>query len=185
VENLVGYARVSTVDQESALQHDALSKVGCHEVFTDCVSGSKHECPELTKLLDYLRPGDVLVVWKLDRLGRSVQHLIEVVNTLATRNIGFRSLTEGFDTTTSGGKLIFHVIASIAQFERDIIRERTVAGLQAARARGRAGGRRPKLNDKQIAMIRPMNASREHTVSAIAETFKVTRPTIYRVRENA
>src|SRR3954452_21699633 len=134
---LVGYARVSTQDQILALQQDALDKAGCERIFTDTASGAKAERKGLDEALAYVRAGDTLVVWKLDRLGRSIRHLIDVIKALQERGIGFVSLTEQIDSTTSGGKLVFHVFAALAEFERDIIRERTQAGLSAARARGR------------------------------------------------
>src|SRR6266545_5471384 len=144
----VGYARVSTLEQNLDLQKDALTKAGCERIFTDRISGAKSERPGLTDALEFVREGDVLVVWKLDRLGRSLQQLIETVTGLAARGIEFRSLTEQIDTTTPGGKLIFHIFGSLAEFERDLIRERTKAGLTAARARGRIGGR-PKGGDEK------------------------------------
>jgi DNA invertase Pin-like site-specific DNA recombinase len=138
---LIGYARVSTFEQTLDLQQDALTKAGCEQTFTDTISGSVAERPGLQNALLYLREGDTLVVWRLDRLGRSLKHLIDTITTLHERDIGFRSLTENIDTTTSSGKLIFHVFGALAEFERDLIRERTQAGLAAARARGRHGGR--------------------------------------------
>lgn len=184
--SLIGYARVSTADQDPALQHDALIKAGADpdRLFTDEASGSLRERPQLTRCLEYLRPGDTLVVWKLDRLGRSLVHLIETVTALGERGIGFRSLTEGFDTTTAGGKLLFHVLGALAEFERTIIRERTMAGLASARARGRKGGRREKLDAGQQALIRELYGDgKGRTVTALAKSFKVSRPTIYRVLE--
>src|SRR5215210_5082854 len=142
---LVGYARVSTQDQTLALQKDALEQAGCERIFTDTLSGTKAEWPGLTEALEYVRSGDSLVVWKLDRLGRSLRHLIETIRQLHERGVGFKSLTEQIDTTTSGGKLVFHVFGALAEFERDLIRERTQAGLAAARARGRQGGRPKSL----------------------------------------
>src|SRR5918995_2311457 len=138
--HLLGYARVSTTDQQPQLQVDALERAGCYRVFTETASGARADRPILEQLLDQLRPGDTLVVWKLDRLGRSLRHLVETISELADRGIGFRSLQEAIDTTTPGGKLVFHVFAALAEFERDLIRERTSAGLAAARARGRPGG---------------------------------------------
>src|SRR5207245_9063504 len=132
----VGYARVSTQDQTLDLQNDALEKIGCSKIFTDTASGAKAERPGLTDALAYVREGDTLVVWRLDRLGRSLKHLIETITSLNNRRVGFKSIMENIDTTTSGGKLIFHMFGALAEFERDIIRERTNAGLQAARARG-------------------------------------------------
>ncbi len=178
--NSVGYARVSTGDQDHAMQREALTAAGCVKIFSETASGALRERPELARLLEYLRPGDTLIVWKLDRLGRSIQHLIEVVTTLAERDIGFRSLTEGFDTTTPGGKLLFHVLGALAQFERDLIRERTMAGLATARAAGRTGGRRPKLTQRQLEMARQMHDSGTHTITAIADVLNVARSTVYR-----
>lgn len=156
---LIGYARVSTIEQTLDLQQDALRKAGCEQVFTDRISGAKSERPGLRQALDFVRSGDILVVWKLDRLGRSLKQLIEIVSELQKRDIGFRSLTENIDTTSPGGKLIFHIFGSLAEFERDLIRERTLAGLAAARARGRRGGRprAASLNDeRKIARARAL-----------------------------
>jgi DNA invertase Pin-like site-specific DNA recombinase len=138
----VGYARVSTFEQTLDLQLDALQKVHCQQIYTDTASGANAVRPGLEKALEHLRPGDTLVVWRLDRLGRSLRHLIDTITTLEQRGIGFKSLSESIDTTTSTGKLVFHLFGAIAEFERDLIRERTQAGLQAARARGRRGGTR-------------------------------------------
>ena len=138
---LLGYARVSTAGQQPQLQVDALDRAGCYRVFTETASGARTDRPTLEQVLDQLRPGDTLVAWKLDRLGRSLRHLVDTVTSLAERGVGFRSLQEAIDTTTPGGKLVFHVFAALAEFERDLIRERTAAGLAAARARGRHGGR--------------------------------------------
>ncbi len=152
---LIGYARVSTQDQTLDLQKDALEKIGCSKIFTDTASGATTERKGLEEALSYVREGDTLVVWRLDRLGRSLQHLIETITKLNNRKIGFKSITENIDTTTSGGKLIFHIFGALAEFERDIIRERTLAGLQAARARGRLGGKpkAPALNTpKKVAL---------------------------------
>lgn len=178
---LIGYARVSTRDQHAEAQHDALTAAGCAKVFTDKASGKLASRPKLDAALAYLRPGDTLVCTKLDRLGRSVHNLVELGLALAERGIDLRVLHQGIDTATPGGKLTFHILAAIAEFERDLISERTKDGLEAARARGRKGGRRPKLNERQVAMVKQMAASGEHTISAIAETFKVSRPTIYAV----
>jgi DNA invertase Pin-like site-specific DNA recombinase len=138
---LIGYARVSTTDQTLALQRDALERVDCERIFTDTASGSIADRHGLEEAISQLRPGDALVVWRLDRLGRSLRHLIETITELHARGVGFKSLAEQIDTTTSGGKLIFHIFGALAEFERDIIRERTQAGLAAARARGRQGGK--------------------------------------------
>jgi DNA invertase Pin-like site-specific DNA recombinase len=180
VGHLLGYARVSTFDQNPSLQRDALKAAGCFRVFTDKASGVLDNRKELAKVLDQLRPGDTLVVWRLDRLGRSLRHLIETVTALAEGNIGFRSLTENIDTTTASGKLVFHIFGAIAEFERDLIRDRTMAGLTAARARGRVGGRPPALTPGKLAIARQMYASRQHTMQAIAEVVGVSRATLYR-----
>lgn len=177
---LVGYARVSTQDQNADLQEDALSKAGCEKVFTDKASGAQADRPQLEAALSYLREGDVLVVWRLDRLGRSLKHLITVVSDLEDRGVGFRSLSESIDTTTSAGKLIFHVFAALAEFERDLIRERTKSGLEAARARGRKGGRKPSLSPKKIEVARRMYKDGDSTVAEIAKVLGVSRATIYR-----
>jgi DNA invertase Pin-like site-specific DNA recombinase len=147
---LIGYARVSTHEQTLNLQQDALQKAGCSKIFTDTASGAKTERIGLEEALNYVRKGDSLVVWRLDRLGRSLPHLISTMTDLEERGIGFKSLTENIDTTTSGGKLIFHIFGALAEFERNLIRERTTAGLSAARARGRRGGRPKSLTGKQL-----------------------------------
>lgn len=178
--DLLGYARVSTADQDAQLQHDALTAAGCYRVFTDVTSGALDHRPQLEVVFDQLRPGDTLVVWRLDRLGRSLPHLIQTVRELHDREVGFRSLQENIDTTTSGGRLIFHVFGALAEFERDITRERTQAGLAAARARGRSGGRPSALTDDQITVARQMYDSGDYTVTAIARALGVSRATIYR-----
>lgn len=177
---LIGYARVSTQDQHLELQKDALEKAGCEKIFTDIASGAKTERNGLENALAYLREGDILVVWKLDRLGRSLKHLIEIVNDLSEKNIGFQSLQEKIDTTTSCGKLIFHIFASLAEFERDIIRERTNAGLKAARARGRVGGRPRAMDDKKINMAKALVKDPNNSIKDICETLNVSRATLYR-----
>jgi DNA invertase Pin-like site-specific DNA recombinase len=169
---LIGYARVSTDDQNLDLQRDALQKAGCEQIFTDRISGTKDRRPGLEEALSHLRSGDTLVVWRLDRLGRSLRHLIDTVTTLQERGIGFKSLTESIDTTTSGGKLVFHIFGALAEFEREIIRERTNAGLQAARARGRNGGRPKKLTNKQIQMLQHLAADKKHSVKEICLSVK-------------
>ncbi len=148
---LVGYARISTTDQTLALQEDALRVAGCAEVFHDVASGVADARSGLAEALAFLRDGDTLVVWKLDRLGRSLRHLIDTVNALSARGVGLRSLQEALDTTTPGGKLVFHVFGALAEFERELIVERTQAGLKAARARGRVGGRPPPLQLARLA----------------------------------
>ncbi len=180
VSSLLGYARVSTADQDAALQIDALKKAGCYKVFVDHASGSLDERPELSRLLDQIRPGDTLVVWRLDRLGRSIRHLIDSLTDLSGKDIGFRSLTENIDTTTPGGRLVFHVFAALAEFERDLIRERTNAGLSAARARGRQGGRPPTLTADQVKTARRLYEQRDMTVEQIGDVLGVSRTTIYR-----
>lgn len=175
----IGYARVSTIEQNPDLQHDSLKQAGCGKIFTDRASGAKAERPALNETLEYAREGDCLVVWRLDRLGRSLKHLIKTVEDLENRNIGFLSLQEGIDTTTSGGRLIFHIFGALAEFERNLIRERTHAGLSAARARGKMGGRKPKLNAAQIKTLRRMYDSRQHTVKEICKVMGITKPTFY------
>jgi DNA invertase Pin-like site-specific DNA recombinase len=178
--HLLGYARVSTTDQHPHLQVDALTVAGCYRVFTETASGARNDRPTLQQLLDQLRPGDTLVVWKLDRLGRSLRHLVDTVTGLADRGIGFRSLQEAIDTTTPGGKLVFHVFAALAEFERDLIRERTAAGLAAARSRGRHGGRPSVMTTHKARVAQEMYRSGQYTVAAIATTLGVSRPSIYR-----
>ena len=177
---LVGYARVSTVDQNPQLQHDALAAGGCSRVFTDKASGAASDRPQLAAALDFLRDGDTLVVWRLDRLGRSLKHLLEVVTALDERGVGFKSIHESIDTTTSTGRLVFHIFGALAEFERDLIKDRTTAGLAAARARGRVGGRKPVLTGQQIQVARSMYATGDSTVADIAKVLRVSRATIYR-----
>lgn len=177
----IGYARVSTGEQTLNLQLDALNAAGCGTIYQETASGAKADRPVLEEVLSYVRKGDTLVVWRLDRLGRSLAHLIDVVADLADRGIGFRSLTEQIDTTTSGGKLIFHVFGALAEFERDLIRERTHAGLAAARARGRTGGRPKKLTDpRQLELARSLYASGQSDVATICRTLGISRATLYR-----
>jgi len=182
---LVGYARVSTFDQTLDLQRDALQQAGCERVFTDTASGAQAERPGLAEALDFARAGDTLVVWRLDRLGRSLKHLIEVVTDLSERGIGFRSLSESIDTTTSGGKLVFHVFGALAEFERELIRERTQAGLAAARARGRKGGRPKTLTPKQVELLRDMYANKNNSIADITQTLRISKATLYRYLEAA
>ena len=181
----VGYARVSTLEQNEDLQTDALKKAGCERIFTDHASGAKASRPQLDRMLDMLRRGDTVVVWKLDRLGRSVQNLVDLMDRFQKMGVEFRSLTENMDTSTSGGVLIFNIFSALAQFERDLIRERTKAGLKAARARGRNGGRPRKLSDKDIAMVSQLYDSRTVTVQEIADRFNVSRSTIYKALERS
>ena len=177
----IGYARVSTGEQTLDLQLDALAKAGCGKIYQETASGAKADRPVLDEVLSYLRVGDTLVVWRLDRLGRSLEHLIDGVATLAERGIGFRSITEQIDTTTPGGKLIFHVFGALAEFERDLIRERTQAGLAAARARGRLGGRPKKLADtKKWELARTLYDGGQTDIETICATLGVSRATLYR-----
>ncbi|MDJ0358419.1 recombinase family protein [Paenarthrobacter sp. PH39-S1] len=178
--HFLGYARVSTSDQDAALQIDALVAAGCYRIFTDKASGSLESRPELDKLIDQIRPGDTLVVWRLDRLGRSLRNLIDQVTVLHQRDIGFKSLQETIDTTSSGGRLVFHVFGALAEFERDLIRERTNAGLAAARARGRTGGRPGLLTKDKLTTAKRLYEQQEMTVEKIGEVLGVSRSTIYR-----
>jgi DNA invertase Pin-like site-specific DNA recombinase len=177
---LIGYARISTQDQTLAPQRDALEKVGCEKILTDRVSSTKEERKGLTEALSHLREGDTLVVWRLDRLGRSLRHLIDTITALGERGVGFKSLQENIDTTTSGGKLVFHIFGSMAEFEREIIRERTLAGLASARSRGRKGGRPKALSDKEIQQVRELYKSNTLPVEDICRRFNITRMTLHR-----
>ena len=176
----IGYARVSTQDQTLNLQKDALEKLGCNKIFTDTASGAKAERIGLDEALEYVREGDTLVVWRLDRLGRSLKHFMETITELNNRKIGFKSIQENIDTTTSGEKLVFHIFGALAEFERDIIRERTQAGLQAARARGRKGGRPKSLTGKKTAMAQALYNDKNNTVDEICKTLNISRATLYR-----
>jgi DNA invertase Pin-like site-specific DNA recombinase len=177
---LIGYARVSTQDQTLTLQQDALKKAGCTRSFTDTASGAKTERKGLEEALSYLRSGDTLVVWRLDRLGRSLKDLISTMTDLSERGIGFKSLTEQIDTTTSGGKLIFHIFGALAEFERNLIRERTQAGLLAARARGRTGGRPKALRDRRLSMAQALYNNKQNSIADICQTLKISKATLYR-----
>src|SRR4051812_1300283 len=177
----IGYARVSTHEQNLDLQRDALQRAGCERIIEDTASGGKATRSGLAQALDILRPSDVLVVWRLDRLGRTLKHLIELMGDLERQGIGFQSTTEAIDTTTPGGKLVFHIFAALAEFERNLIRERTQAGLQAARARGRKGGRQKKLGDRQRALAVDLYRQKKHTVGEICQMVGgISRPTLYR-----
>lgn len=176
---LIGYAHISTTDQVLALQQDALTTAGCDRIFTDTASGARTDRPGLTEALSYVRSGDTLVVWRLDRLGRSLAHLIETVRDLQERGVHFRSLQEQLDAGTSGGKLVFHFFAALAEFERDLLTERTMAGLAAARARGRRGGRRG-LSAEKLRQLRTLAADRANSVPSICRTLKISRSTFYR-----
>jgi DNA invertase Pin-like site-specific DNA recombinase len=177
----IGYARVSTGEQTLDLQLDALRAAGCGKLYTETASGAKADRPVLDEVLSYVRKGDTLVVWRLDRLGRSLKHLIEVVAVLSERGIGFKSLTEQIDTTTPGGKLVFHVFGALAEFERDLIRERTHAGLAAARARGRLGGLPRKLAAAtQLELARTLYDGGQTDIATICQTLGISRATLYR-----
>lgn len=179
----IGYARVSTHEQTLDLQLDALEKAGCERVFRDTASGVRAERPGLGAALDFVRDGDTLVVWRLDRLGRSLQHLIELVTALQDRAVGLRSLQESIDTTSPSGKLVFHVFGALAEFERNLIQERTRAGLQAARARGRHGGRPKKLDDKKVELLYRLYDERQHPISELCKLLGISRTTLYRYLE--
>jgi DNA invertase Pin-like site-specific DNA recombinase len=174
----IGYARVSTTDQDLALQLDALAKAGCASVFEDKASGTKADRPGLAAALGFVREGDILTVWKLDRLGRSLPHLIETVNALETRGVSFRSLTEAIDTTTPGGRLIFHIFGALGQFERDLIRERTRAGLDTAATRGRQGGRKPVMTEEKLRRAQTLLVQ-GLTVREVAARIKVGKTALY------
>jgi DNA invertase Pin-like site-specific DNA recombinase len=176
----IGYARVSTLEQDEALQHDALTAAGCQRIFVDKASGKLEHRPALDAMLEQLRPGDSVTVWRLDRLGRSLRHLIDVVADLESRNVTFRSLNESIDTSTPGGKLTFHLFGALAEFERDLIRERTMAGLAAARARGRMGGRPTVWTPAKLKVARSMYAGGDHDVATIARVVGVSRASVYR-----
>lgn len=181
---LIGYARVSTAEQDTALQTDALNKAGCERIFEDTVSGAKADRPGLAEALAYLRDGDVLAVWRLDRLGRSLPHLIDTIAALEARGVGFRSLTEAIDTTTPGGRLIFHVFGALGQFERDLIRERTKAGLTAAAARGRKGGRKPVVTADKLQRAQDHIANGLNVREA-ATRLKVSKTALYAALQSA
>jgi DNA invertase Pin-like site-specific DNA recombinase len=182
----IGYVRVSKQEQHEALQIDALKEAGCEKWFLDKMTGSKAERKGLDEALAYLRPGDTLVLWKLDRAGRSLTHLIELLKGLKERDIEFISLTEQIDTTTPGGKLIFHLMGVLAEFEHDLIRERTNAGLAAAKARGRKGGRPRKLKTNgKVALARQMFTDQSHSIPEICTTLGISRATLYRYVKEA
>ena len=177
---LIGYARVSTQDQNPELQLDALRQAGCERIHEERASGAQRDRPELKAAIDYARSGDTIVVWKLDRLARSMKQLIETVEGLEERQIGFRSLTEAIDTTTSGGRLVFHIFGALAEFERSIIRERTRAGLDAARARGRTGGRPPALSADDHAAALALLRDPDIPVQDVADRMGVSLATLYK-----
>jgi DNA invertase Pin-like site-specific DNA recombinase len=175
----VGYARVSTHDQNLSLQLDALGRAGCQKIYQDQMSSMKADRPGLQEALSYLRSGDTLVVWRLDRLGRSLKHLIEMVNLLEEQGIGFQSLQESIDTTTSGGRLVFHIFGALAEFERNLIQERTQAGLQAARARGRQGGRPKSLDMTKTTLLYQLYDEKRHSIREICDILGISKSTLY------
>lgn len=178
--SLIGYARVSTADQSLDLQLDALEAASVIKIFVETASGTRADRSELKAALDYIRPGDMLVVWKLDRLARSIVQLISTIETLDRRNVGFRSLTESIDTTTPTGRLIFHIFGALTEFERSIIRERTIAGLTAAKARGRCGGRPPAMSGQDIMAAKALISDGNLTIKEIADCFGVSDATLYK-----
>jgi len=182
---LIGYARVSIDDQNLDLQMDALTKAGCERILEDNLSGAKAERPGLQEALDYGRTGDTIVVWRLDRLSRSLKDLIEMVTLLDSKGIGLKSLQEAIDTSSSSGKLIFHIFGALAEFERNLIRERTQAGLQAARARGRKGGRPKSLDKDKQALVVKLYEEKKHTIKQICQMMEISKPTLYKYVESS
>ncbi|OWY31954.1 recombinase family protein [Herbaspirillum aquaticum] len=182
---LIGYARVSTDDQNLDLQRDALQAVGCERIFEDMVSGARADRTGLATLMSMLRAGDTVVIWRLDRLGRSLKNLIELVERLEAAKVGLRSLQENIDTTSSGGKLVFHLFGALAEFERNLIRERTQAGLRAARARGRMGGRPKRLDPAKLALALKLHRERNHTVEEICKMMGISKSTLYNYLDKA
>ena len=178
----IGYARVSTADQKMDLQIDELKKAGCKKIFSEVVTGAKVDRTELNKMLEQVRPGDIIVIWKLDRLGRSLKHLVELVGELIERDVGLKSLHDPIDTSTSQGRLIFNIFASLAEFEREVISERTKAGLTAARARGRIGGRPKGLSDKaknKAIVVAALYKEGKMSIAEILENQQISRATLY------
>ena len=182
---LIGYARVSTDDQNLALQRDALEQAGCQQIHEDKFSGAKAERPGLAAALSHARTGDTLVVWRLDRLSRSLKDLIEMVSLLESRDIGLKSLHESIDTRSSSGKLVFHMFGALAEFERNLIRERTQAGLAAARARGKKGGRPKSLSPDKQALAVKLYDEEKHTVKQICQMMGISKPTLYKYLDAA
>ncbi|MCP3942906.1 MAG: recombinase family protein [Desulfobacteraceae bacterium] len=178
----IGYARISTGDQNIQSQIDELKSTNCVDVFSDISSGSKNKRPGLDKCLQTLKKGDTLVVWRLDRLGRSMTHLVSIINNLKLKSIGFKSLHDGvIDTTSASGELVFNIFAALAQFERELIRERTCSGLSAARSRGIVGGRKPILPDNpKVRMAKKLHADRSMKINDICKTLNIYRATLYR-----
>lgn len=175
----IGYARVSTDEQNTGMQLDALRAAGCDRIFEDCASGAKEDRPGLAQAIDFARDGDALVVWKLDRVGRSLQHLVKLMELLRAKGVAFSSLTESIETQTPGGRLVTHIFAALAEFERDLIRERTRSGLAAARARGRKGGRKALPKDK-IKVLHSLWDSKKMTAAEISQQLKIHRSTVFK-----
>ena len=175
---IIGYARVSTHDQNLDSQLDALQKADCEQIFQEKITGKSKDRPELLSCLKALRKGDVLIVWKLDRIARSLKDLVEIITDLNQREIGFKSLTEAIDTTSATGRLVFHIFGALAEFEHSLIRERTIAGLDAARARGRKGGRKPSMSEKDIKKAKAMLSDPQITKTEVAKHFGVSRVTL-------
>ena len=180
----IGYARVSTMDQNLDLQIDALKEEGCNKIFEEKITGTKLERLQLKEAINYARENDIIVIWKLDRLGRSIKDLIEIMQTLSNKKIELKSLQENIDTTTSSGKLTFHIFCALAEFEKNIIKERTNAGIIAARARGKFGGRPKKLNDKQIIMLKKLHADKNNAIGDIVDTLGISKKTLYNYLNN-
>jgi DNA invertase Pin-like site-specific DNA recombinase len=176
----IGYARVSTGEQKIDLQLDALEEAGCEKVFTDKLSGAAADRPGLEEAMEYARPGDTLVVWRLDRFGRSLKDLVTKVERLGEKEVGFRSLKENIDTTSSAGKLQFHIFSALAEFERDLNRERTMAGLRAARERGRVGGRPRALSEEDLPQVQALMRQPDVSTRQICERFDISKATLYR-----
>ena len=175
----IGYGRISTADQSHDLQKDALERAGCEKIFLDTISGAKSKRPELNKLKEQIREGDTLIVWRLDRLGRSLRDLIDLMKWLEGLGVEFISLQESIDTTTPAGKLTFHIFGAMAEFERNLIQERTHAGLEAARARGRKGGRKPALTPKRKEALNQLYHAKKHTIAELCEMFTISKRTLY------
>ena len=178
---LIGYARVSTFEQNLELQIDALNLAGCEQIFVDKVSSTKENRQQLIEMGKILRKGDVIVVWKLDRIGRSVKNLVDIINGYNDKGINFKTLTQPIDTTTTDGKLMFHILAAFAEFERDMIKERTLAGMHAARSRGINGGRPQKLSSEQKTLLLKMHQDRTISIKTICDTLQISKPTLYKI----
>lgn len=181
---LIGYSRISTNDQSLNSQVDKLKSYGCEKIYADVTSGAKANRPQLDEMMGFVREGDTIVVYSLDRLGRGLKDLINIINLLQEKKINFKSLTENIDTTTPGGMLIFHIFGAVAEFERNLIRERTNAGLKSARARGKVGGRKPKITQEKIKMAKLLYQDKSMDIDAIAKQLGVCRTTFYTMLKN-